>query len=63
MDPSSAVVSQARSLGLRVCEGRLEDAKFPDDFFDVIRLHHVLEHLLNPLESLREIGRVLKADD
>ena len=55
-------MAQARSLGLEVHHGQVTDAKFPDRFFDVIRLHHVLEHLTEPNETLREIARILKPD-
>lgn len=47
-------------LGLNVFFGKLEDAKFPNDFFDLVRISHVLEHLYSPLESLKEVKRVLK---
>jgi len=40
--------------------GPLEDHKFPDNFFDVITLFHVLEHLPHPLKTLQEIYRILK---
>lgn len=33
---------------------------YPDDFFDVVTMWYVIEHLLNPREALREIKRVLK---
>ncbi|MBI2539326.1 MAG: class I SAM-dependent methyltransferase [Deltaproteobacteria bacterium] len=62
VEPSRSGVAQARSLGLEVHHGRVRDAKFPDRFFDVIRLHHVLEHLTEPNETLREIARILKPD-
>ena len=62
VEPSAAGTAQARSLGINVCHGYIEDARFPDGFFDVIRLHHVLEHLTAPQATLREIARILKPD-
>jgi SAM-dependent methyltransferase len=62
VEPSRAGVAQARSLGLEVHHGQVRDAQFPDRFFDVIRLHHVLEHLTEPHETFREIARILKPD-
>ncbi|MBI4721777.1 MAG: class I SAM-dependent methyltransferase [Candidatus Stahlbacteria bacterium] len=47
---------------LEVCEGSLKDIGFPAKFFDVITLWHVLEHLLNPIDELKEINRILKDD-
>jgi len=38
----------------------LEDATFPDDFFDVITMFAVIEHLPNPKEVVKELTRVLK---
>jgi len=49
-------------LGLTVHQGTLESCGFPDSFFDVVTLWHVVEHLTNPSAVLREIHRVLKPD-
>ena len=49
-------------LGLKVFCGELMDAKYPDDFFDVVTMYRALEHLLNPSETLKEIRRVLNPD-
>lgn len=40
--------------------GDLSDAKYPDNFFDQVNLCHVIEHVINPLELLVEIKRILK---
>lgn len=39
---------------------RLHDARYDDAFFDQVVLWHVLEHLPDPDETLREIRRILK---
>ena len=62
VEPSESGVRQARALGLDVRHGELEDAAFPDSFFDVIRLNNVLEHLTDPQETFREIRRILRTD-
>jgi SAM-dependent methyltransferase len=49
-------------LGINVFCGELEKSNFPSDFFDVIRLVHVLEHLPSPLTTFTEIKRILKPD-
>lgn len=46
-------------LGLDVFCGKLEDAQYDNDSFDVVLLLDVLEHLHRPFETLNEIGRVL----
>jgi len=40
--------------------GQLEDISFPKDFFDVVTLLDVLEHLANPKKTLQEIHRILR---
>jgi len=50
---------RARSGGLSVFTGDLFEANFPDQFFDVVRMSFVLEHLPNPRETLVEIKRIL----
>lgn len=37
-----------------------EKLPFDDNFFDFIILNHVLEHIINPLDIMIEINRVLK---
>lgn len=53
-------VNVCNELGLNVFCGILEDAKFPDEFFDTVVMSQVLEHLSSPKASLREIFRILK---
>jgi SAM-dependent methyltransferase len=54
------VVETARSQGLNVRTGRLSDQRYPDEYANVICLVHVIEHLHEPLATLRECHRVLK---
>ena len=49
-------------LGLDVLFGRLEEVSYPEDFFDIIILFHVLEHLSDPLETLERARPLLKED-
>jgi SAM-dependent methyltransferase len=50
----------------RACEygsiyhGTLDSAEYPDRFFDVVTLYHVIEHMEDPERELREIRRILK---
>ncbi|MBM4263587.1 MAG: class I SAM-dependent methyltransferase [Deltaproteobacteria bacterium] len=62
IEPSPAAAQQARALGLDVQQGTLRDAKYPDSYFDVVRLSNVLEHLPNPREVFAQIRRILKPD-
>jgi 2-polyprenyl-3-methyl-5-hydroxy-6-metoxy-1,4-benzoquinol methylase len=61
VEMSSIAVAHAReSLGLDVKEGSLEEARYPDAYFDVVTMWHVLEHLPSPRRALKEVARVLK---
>jgi SAM-dependent methyltransferase len=37
-----------------------KDAQFKDDIFDVVSVNHALEHFPNPLDTIKEIYRILK---
>jgi SAM-dependent methyltransferase len=52
----------AQIMKLNVRKGDLFEARFPDAFFDVITLYHVLEHTHDPFSVCKEIARVLKED-
>lgn len=60
VEPDPRAVETARSLGLDVRSGSLSDQRYPDAYADVICLVHVIEHLHDPLGTLRECRRVLK---
>lgn len=49
-------------LKLNVFAGFLEDARYPDSFFDVITIYHVIEHVPDPSAVFREIRRIIKPD-
>lgn len=51
-----------KHYGLNVFTGIVEDAEFDDEFFDVIILNNVLEHMSDPKTTLNEIHRILKND-
>jgi 2-polyprenyl-3-methyl-5-hydroxy-6-metoxy-1,4-benzoquinol methylase len=53
-------VAAARVHGLNVRSGCLEDQRYPSGSFNVIMMNHVVEHLTHPIETLREVLRVLK---
>ena len=54
-------VDICHNLGLIVFHGNLEEAHYPDNFFDTVVLSQVLEHLPSPQKTLREIWRILKS--
>ncbi|MBM2804178.1 MAG: Class SAM-dependent methyltransferase [Deltaproteobacteria bacterium] len=62
VEPSETGAKQARSLGLNVAHGMVEDGRFENEFFDVIRLSNVVEHLPKPKETFHVIRRILKPE-
>lgn len=45
-----------------VFQGRLEEAGYPDGYFDLVVIYHVIEHVEQPEVLLQEIRRVLKPE-
>ncbi len=56
----NAVEYARREFGLDVEVGLFEKMQFPENYFDVVTLWQVLEHLSQPLTVLKEAQRVLK---
>ena len=51
-----------KNLGLNIYYGQIEDSSFPDRFFDIVFLSHLIEHLEDPSMSLKIISRIIKDD-
>jgi len=47
---------------VKVLEGKLEDLGLPAERFDLVVLIETIEHLMHPLETLKEINRILKKE-
>jgi SAM-dependent methyltransferase len=60
VEPAAEPARRAQARGLRVHIGRLDPGLMPADYFDAVFAWMVLEHLHDPLATLREIRRVLK---
>lgn len=55
VEPDEQAVKVAREYyGLDVYKGTLEEVGFQDNTFDAIILSHVIEHVPNPISTLRE---------
>ncbi|OIO26077.1 hypothetical protein AUJ14_02945 [Candidatus Micrarchaeota archaeon CG1_02_55_22] len=48
------------NLGLNLKSGTLEEAAYPNNYFDVVTLWDVLEHVPDAAATLKEIHRILK---
>lgn len=63
VEPSVWASEFARKrLMLDVFTGTLHDAKLPPNYFDLVILSDVLEHLPDPVAVLREVWEVIKPD-
>lgn len=63
IDISESAVRYAKdTFGLKVKTSFLEEAAFPDSYFDVVTAWDVIEHIINAKEFLMEINRILKKD-
>lgn len=64
VDISKVAVKNGNKLNpkLKLTKGILKDANYPNEFFDMVNMHHVLEHDHDPVNLLKEVYRVLKKD-
>jgi SAM-dependent methyltransferase len=62
IDPATAVIDGVTDLpdNCEVRVGDLFDGSLPDDAFDVVHAHQVLQHLDDPVAALREMRRVCR---
>src|SRR5690242_16281127 len=68
IDAAEAVLAQARQeaerrgqANVRFETGDVYRLGYPDESFDVVHAHQVLQHLTDPVAALREMRRVAKA--
>jgi SAM-dependent methyltransferase len=54
-------VDSCRKAGLKVFHGDLHTAAFKDKSFDLISARHVIEHIPDPINFMKEIARILKS--
>lgn len=63
VEPSAEAAQFATANdGLNIHIGTLEDAKYPDEYFGLIIMNQVLEHVTDPLSTLREVRRIIRPD-
>jgi 2-polyprenyl-3-methyl-5-hydroxy-6-metoxy-1,4-benzoquinol methylase len=53
-------VGAAQASGLHVAQGTIEEAPYDNETFDAVTLSHVIEHLHDPVGSLRACRRLLR---
>lgn len=60
IEPSTDGVNTARLRGISLIQTTAERMPFEDNSFDIVHSHHVFEHLANPMDTAKEVLRVLK---
>ncbi len=51
-----------RNYNLNVIKGTIENANYPNNFFDVITMWDFIEHIPDPISCLKEVKKILKKD-
>lgn len=60
IEPGAEAAAVARRRGLPVILGTLDDARLQAESVDTVIMSHTLEHVADPLLTLREVARVLR---
>ncbi len=60
VEVSKPAIENARKLGFEVFHGDLSEAKYPDNYFDVITASEIIEHCQQPEILLNEVIRILR---
>jgi len=61
VEPEPTLAASARGrVGDHIFQETLEEARLPDNYFDVVTFWNVLEHIVEPDRALREALRVLR---
>ncbi|MCL4497647.1 MAG: class I SAM-dependent methyltransferase [Deltaproteobacteria bacterium] len=63
IEPNSSGYDLTNNLNYNnnnIFNSELHDCKFPNNYFDVITMWHVFEHIYEPKKELEEINRILK---
>lgn len=59
IEVSRFAAQHAQAWG-QIFVGELREAQFPDEYFDVVVMHHVIEHMEDPISAILEVWRTLK---
>jgi len=62
IEPNEQLAIQCKQEGLNIINSTLENASIKDDYYDVICLFNVLEHLWDPKAALIKLNKSLKKD-
>jgi 2-polyprenyl-3-methyl-5-hydroxy-6-metoxy-1,4-benzoquinol methylase/Zn ribbon nucleic-acid-binding protein len=60
LDPETSQYARTKRGLINVKTEAFENIKYPENFFDVVYMNDVLEHLQNPLQIMEECYKILK---
>jgi len=60
IEPGEFDEIDAKNKELNILKSDLIQAKYPSNYFDIITINHVLEHIDNPIKIIKEIHRILR---
>jgi SAM-dependent methyltransferase len=60
IEPAADAAEQAAECGLQIHVGTLDDAPWPHGTFDAVVFNHALEHVPDPVETLRQSASLLR---
>jgi SAM-dependent methyltransferase len=62
VEPAADAVRQAAARGIEVHHGTLDDAPWRSGSFDAVTFNHALEHVPDPVATLRQAAALLRPD-
>lgn len=60
VEPNARLCEYLRSEGVHVVNAPFETAELPDQYYDLVCMFHVLEHVWNPIYVLKRLNSILK---
>lgn len=61
LDVVSSIMDYSEHVfGIRIINSLIDQAHLPPGSFDIIRYHHVFEHLLDPVSELNHLSKIIK---
>ncbi len=62
IDINKSVEEDCKRIGIKFFAATLEEAKFKNDFFDVIVMNDLIEHVHDPRGLINQVHKILKPD-
>lgn len=60
VEVSDSAIEYVRANGFKVFHGLLQEANYPENYFDVVTAVELFEHLPAPIEVIEEVARILR---